>query len=462
MVLASSSPAGLVYRGHDRLTDSATAAGAIDYQTGLAAITNWTGGSAGLGIESAVTLRGSNLATAMFGRTPGAPLSIGQFQLTVALFDGVEIVAAADNNGGIDHEFVQGHVNWLTGVYYFHFGRLMLDSALGPVAKASSWYNADNIDANGFIWAPIPAKTETAAFNAVLVSYLPLDADVLGINTVRLPQDGRVPIFRAGNLAVVHNTQTYTLPNPAVAGATYDMGRTRLAYARLYDANGLVIPANQYTKDLDAGTITITASPNFSGFAHPFKCEHRVEDMRLVTDVQISGQITLQRALTHNYPANTSFISPALLIGDMRARVPVVFEQAAWASVWSDARSGNAPLGQFNSLLFPIAVTNQGAILERWAVVFTSPTGFSCYGESYGLVAVGTVNADFSPVNPLTQYPYFTINAPAWGLGWAAGNCLRFNTLSANFPIWLARTTQQSEPVEFTDQFKIQLRGDSN
>ncbi|MFZ2452577.1 MAG: hypothetical protein WAW36_18880 [Methylovulum miyakonense] len=453
---------GTLYRNQNRLTDSAIAAGSINYQTGLATLTSWTGGSAALSIKGAVTVRGNSLATTMFGRTPGAPLSTGQFQLVATTFDGVEIIATADNNGDIDHEFVQGHVDWRTGVYYFSFGHLMLDSALGSVAKASSWYNPANIDANGFIWAPIPIKTETATFNAVLVSYLPLDADILGINTVRLPQDGRVPIFRVGNLAVVHNTQMFTLPNPAVASATYNLGRTRLAYARLYDKNGLALPAGQYTKDLDAGTITMAADPNWTGYAHPFKCEHRVEDMRLVTDVQISGQTTLQRTLSHDYPANTSFISSALLIGDMQARVPVAFEQTAWSAVWSDVRSGNAPLAQYNNLLFPIQVSNRGAILERWVIVFTSATTFNCYGESYGLIAVGSINSNFAPVNPLTLWPYFEISAAGWGLGWTPGYCYRFNTVAANYPLWIARTTQQSEPVEFTDNFKIQLRGDSN
>ncbi|MDD5271711.1 MAG: hypothetical protein PHU14_03215 [Methylovulum sp.] len=452
---------GTLYRNQNRLNDAAIAAGTIDYQTGLATLTSWTGGSTSLTIKSAVTVKGSTLVMEMYGRTPGAPLATGQFQVTAVAFDGVEIIASADNNGNINDPLVQGHVNWLTGAWWLSFGQQVLDSSLSSDAKASGWYDAANV-VNGYIWAPLPIKAETAKFNAVLLSYLPLDASILGINTVRLPSDGRVPIFRQGNMAIIHNTQTYTLPNPAVASHTYDMGRTRLAYARLYDKNGLIIPASNYTADLNAGTVTIAPSPVFTGFVQPFYIEHRVEDMRLITDVQISGQITLQRTLTHDYPANTSFISSALLIGDMQARVNVAFEQTAWTAAWADTRSGTAPLAQFNSLLFPIIVTNQGAIMERWVVVFTSPTAFSCYGESYGLIAIGTANEDFSPINPLTQQAYFTISAAAWGLGWSTGNCFRFNTISANFPLWIARCTNQSEAVAFTDQFKIQVRGDSN
>jgi hypothetical protein len=422
----------------------------------------WTGGSSTLNILGAVTVMGSPLTTEMFGRTPGAPLAPGHFSISVTAFDGTAMVGvSADNNGVIFTNLVQGTVDWTTGVYKLKFGKSISDSSLLPDQKLQSWYDPDNV-VDGMIYVPLPVLANTAKFNAVLISYLPLEASILGINTVRLPQDGRVPVFRLGDLAVVHNTQTYTLPNPAVASHTYDMGRTRLSYARLYDKNGLIIPASNYAPDLNAGTVTIAPDPVFTGFVQPFYIEHRVEDMRLVTDVQVSGQITLDRVLTHVYPAHTSFISTALKIGDMQARVPIGFEQTAWSAVWLNVRSGNAPLAQFNSLLFPIAVTNRGAIMERWVIVFTSPTAFSCYGESYGLVAISTVNDTFAPVNPLTQYPYFTIDPAAWGLGWSTGNCYRFNTVSANYPLWVARCTNQSEPVEFTDRFTLQVRGDSN
>jgi len=39
---------------------------------------------------------------------------------------------------------------------------------------------------------------------------------------------------------------------------------------------------------------------------------------------------------------------------------------------------------------------------------------------------------------------------------------LRFNTVASNYPLWLARTTLQSDPTVYTDNFKIQIRGDAN
>jgi hypothetical protein len=62
----------------------------------------------------------------------------------------------------------------------------------------------------------------------------------------------------------------------------------------------------------------------------------------------------------------------------------------------------------------------------------------------------------------MTGVPYFIINYLGWGTGWSAGNVLRFNTDAANYPLWLARTTLQSNPTVYTDNFKMQIRGDAN
>lgn len=92
----------------------------------------------------------------------------------------------------------------------------------------------------------------------------------------------------------------------------------------------------------------------------------------------------------------------------------------------------------------------------------TGTTAFDCYGEYSGLVAQGSTGVDFAPINPITSVPYFTINLLGWGSGWSVGNVLRFITIAANFPLWLARTTLQSDSSVYTDNFKMQIRGDAN
>jgi hypothetical protein len=454
---------GLLYRAHSVTTDAATVCGSIDYATGNVILTGWSGGANSIDIKAAAVEVGDRYVIGVVGRTPGSPLAPGQFQLVCVDYQGNNLVASADNNGNITHEWMKGSIDWLSGIFKVGFGKKVLDSALSQEIKDNAdWYDPANVDPDGYIWQPLLVKPETITFNAVLISYIPLDADILGVETVRLPQDGRVPLFRVGNVAVIHNTQALELPDPLEAGSVHDCGRTLLSYAKLFDADGLIVPTTKYTADLDAGTVTMADPLDLTGYVQPLHIEHRIEDMALVTDVQITGGIKLMKPVRHAYPALTTFLSSALVISDMQARVSNLFDQQTWGNVFSDALSGSAAGASFNDVLYPIATTNAGAIQERWAIVFTGATAFNLYGEYSGLVASGTTGADFAPINPITGVPYFELNHLGWGSGWSAGNVLRFNTIAANYPLWLARTTLQSDPAVYTDHFKLQIRGDAN
>jgi hypothetical protein len=298
-------------------------------------------------------------------------------------------------------------------------------------------------------------RADTLRYNAVGYSYLPLDADILGLDPVRLPADGRVPIFRPGSFAVVGNTDTVG-PQTVSNGQTIDCGRVRLSRVRVIGDDGLVINTG-YTTDLEAGTVTFTS---VSGYSQPVTVEHRVEDLMLVSDAQINGQLTFTRAMTHNYPADTSYVSSALIAGDLQARVSVLFDQATWSNVFSDSVSGSSATGTFNDIAHPIQVSNIGALTERWAVVFTNTTTFNVIGEHVGVIGSGNTSLDFSVNNPATGQPYFTIPSVGWGTGWAAGNALRFNTVGAFFPVWVARTILQGPATVTDDSFTLLIRGD--
>lgn len=454
---------GSLFTDHSATNDSAVLAGSVDYESGIATLTQWPGGDNSLSLTAGVVAATNNYITAVQGRAPGAPLATGQFQLSVTAADGVEIIVSADNNGDLVGEWVQGHVDWTTGIYQALFGKYILDSTIPQDVKDNSgWYDPANIQLDGTIFAPRLVKPETLKYNTVLISYIPLDADILGLDNVRLPLDGRVPIYRNGSVVVVHNTQTTALPNPAVAGASYDMGRVRLTYAHLFDADGIAVATDQYSADLDAGTVTMANPLDLSGYAQPLVCEHRIEDMSLVSDVQVTGELTLLKLLTHDFPASGTFVSSALVVGDIRAWVSVLFDQYTWTNVYDNIPIGSTATGSFNDVAYPIMLTNKGAIEERWVFVFTGSTAFSCYGEYTGLVGYGNTAEVFAPLNPATGEPYFSINPLGWGGGWSVGNCLRINTQGANFPLWFIRTTQQGDSQVFSDNFKFELRGDSN
>lgn len=141
----------------------------------------------------------------------------------------------------------------------------------------------------------------------------------------------------------------------------------------------------------------------------------------------------------------------------MNARVTNVFDLGAF-TVWSDA-PGSGATAQYNDIDYPIEVLNNGAVGERWRINFTTTTSFQVIGENLGVITTGTTAADCSPSNGLTGLPYFVIRAAGWGTGWSAGNQLRFNTIGAAAPIWIARTILPGATLE-GDSFSMQLRGD--
>lgn len=170
------------------------------------------------------------------------------------------------------------------------------------------------------------------------------------------------------------------------------------------------------------------------------------------------NRITFNRPLTKAFPAGT-LVSSMLFLGDLRARAGVAFAQESWGAVWADARIGSAISPQYQQGLNPIVVTNQGAVSERWAIIFLTSTTFRLIGETLGQIATGDVNTAFTPNNPAVSVPYFTIAAAGWGT-WAAGNVLRFNTYGANAPVWVGRATLPSAPSDASDSLTLATRGD--
>jgi hypothetical protein len=449
---------GSIYRDVTEIDPVGTYSGTIDYETGIVTLTDWTPGSSTFTLTSLLTQKGQWTEAFMRFRTPSAPVRPGGFVLTATDINGDLITGTANTSGEIIGDHIDGDIDFETGVVEVSFGDRVLDSSLTPEEKEEPWYDPANVDLEGYIWKPLEIFPNTCRFNVVVYVYLPLDSDILGLDPVRLPLDGRVPIFRTGDVIVLHNTQTETIATP-YNGLVVDCGRVRLSYAKLYDGDGNPVNTDLYTVDLDAGTVTLGA---ISGLTTPFALEHRIEDMALVSDLQINGTLTLTRSMSHDYATDGSYVSSAVVIGDLFARFSTLFSQATWTSVWSDELIGSSPLAQYNDAVYPIEMTNKGCIQERWICLFTSSSEFRCVGEYTGQIATGSINVDFAPINPETSAPYFTIRGAGWGSGWATGNVLRFNTVAANYPIWVARTVLQGDATAHEDRFRLQVRGDAD
>jgi hypothetical protein len=401
------------------------------------------------GVTSLMLVEGATFRTAV------APLFNGGFSISGIANTysadptvGTPFTVSPDSNGVINGSMAVGKVDYETGIVTVRFGTAVADP--GPGIQDVRYLRIPDVN----YLQPAAVQADSLRYNAVGYSYIPLDAAILGLDPVRLPPDGRVPIFRQGTVAVVGHTGTVG-PATVSNGQTLNCGRVRLSRVRVLGSDGAVIN-DGYTADLEAGTVTFT---DVTGYAQPVTVEHRIEDMALVSDAQINGQITLTKPLTHGYPLG-SYISSAVLAGDMHARVPLSFDQNTWSNVWSDDLIGSAAGGTYDSINHPLQVTNQGALTERWACVFTNTTTFNVIGEHIGQIATGNTGSACAPLNAATGMPYFTIESAGWGAGWVPGNVLRFNTVGAEFPVWAIRSILQSEPTVDSDAFTLLVRGD--
>ena len=454
---------GTLYTDWDRNSGAATAIGTINYATGLASFDDYTGGGDNsVQLKTMLTKVGEWTAYDLYFRTPGAPLRPSSFYLRATKPDGTVVTGTPDGQGVISNNDMTGSIDYETGVVDVQFGRYMLDSELTSDQRSQPWYDPADILEDGTIWVPAPVDPGTMKFNAVVYSNMPLDASILGLDPVRLPLDGRVPIIRSGDVIVIHSTQSEQLPNPLSAGATITLGESKLASCTLADATGEAVDAALYSVDREAGTITLADPLDLSAYTQPLVATWRIEDMALVNEAQINGQLSLVGAIDRTYDPATTWVSSALIHGDLGSRVHHLFSQTSWTGEWDDERIGSNTTAQYNDLLYPIQVDNQNAIRERWAIIFTTSTTFNVVGEVSGQIATGNTTTDCAPINPITGEPYFTIMADGWGSGWSSGNVLRFNTDAAHAPIWIARTTVSGTASTEDDSFKLQIRGDAD
>lgn len=455
---------GSLYYDIDPLTGAGTYAGTLDYASGRATIAQWVAGG-----TNAVTIHALLVAAFDPGvsqaefRTPGAPLRPGSFTLRATALDGTQYTGTTDVNGVLTGSMMAGDVDWQTGAAVVRFGQYV--TAAGN--EGEDWYDAGNVVGPN-VWKPMLMIASTIHFNAVVFRSIPMSAVVVGLDPVRLPANGLVPCYKPGQTVLVHHTQEHTLT--PTAGATTDLGRERIAQVEVVDAEGTPILSTWWTADLDEGEVEWSDPLNLSAYTLPVTIRDRIEDRRLVAEVQINGDIALNSGLSHDFPADETMVSTALRLGeangslDLQARVQSLFDINTWnANVWQDdlAPGQSAAPATYNDTDFPLVVTNADAITERWALVFTNATTFNIVGETVGQIGTGTTNAmsTTAPINPRTGQPYFVIPGGGWGTGWATNNAVRFNTIGGLAPVWCVRTTIAGTPEQMVDAFRLQTIG---
>lgn len=455
---------GTLYRNVDPSNNSGIASGVIQYGTGEVEIDSWTPNTDNtIQLQSLTTTTDLPPINRISFRTPLIPLRPQSLTVVVASLEFGQLTLTSDASGKIETSKAHGQVNHDTGfVDIYFYTKTKVTPENRPVLEAKDWYDPllEYIElGETYINVPVWVDASSVHYNAIAYTYIPLDSEILGLSATRLPVDGRVPIFRVGGIGVISASKAFELPDNT-AGKTYSLADQRISWLELEDSAGTKVPYSMYVVDYDYGKFTLNGDFALNALVPPLTAKYRYQDMLLIRDVQINGQLTFTKPVTHNYDAENSIVGSALVINDMQARYTRKFVQPTWSNAWADEAVGGAISANYNDALYPIAVTNNGNIQERWALVFTDTTSFRCVGEYSGQIGTGTVNTDFAPINPVTGVPYFTVKKEGWGSGWASGNVLRFNTIAATYPVWVIRTVKQSEPTVLSDQFQIMLRGD--
>ncbi|NKI17441.1 hypothetical protein HCU74_08425 [Spongiibacter sp. KMU-166] len=426
---------GRLLHSYDTTTGTGVVAGTIDYGSADCTIPYYAGRAHTATITPVATLIGKSWGVFRGGRflTSASPLRPSGFNIR-----GDNINTGTQYNGEADHEGV------ITG-----------DGITGSVDLQDGFVQVE---------FPAPVSDSTVFYNAVSFKQIPLDEDILGLDPVRLPGDGRVPILRDADILVITHTQKDLIPSPG-DGVVVNAGRDKLYDGWIEDDEATRLSPAQYTLDKAAGTATL---------ATPFTAEdaqsnplvgdlhfvHRIDDMALCTEARISGRLQLAQPLYHDFPVADTWVASAVYLGSLRAKTQ------DWVSYTTDPGDydgeGTPTNAQYNLIAYPIAIDNRGAVPDRWKIKFNSTTTFELFSEQRGLVASGDTGTDFSPTNPQTGTPYFTIVASGWGSGWSTGNTVRFDTEAAAAPLWLIRTVLPGLATVDDDQLKIELRGDHN
>lgn len=415
---------GLLIKNPSLTTGAGTTVGSVDYASGKAELTDWVADQSKVDILAMLLARGQVYVKSVYFKTTLSPMTTASTEVRGVTLSGKKISSKADSSGNFSNADMQGTIREDLGLVEMVFTE--------------------------------PVLATSIKYNGVALKYIPLNKDVIGIDTTRLPIDGRVPIFRNGDLDILHHTDTKEIANP-VANQEIDLGRERLSMANLKDANGVQVNLGMWSVDLDAGKLTLNNTFTLTGYDAPLKCSHTIEEGKLIEDVDVSGRIKHTSPYTRDFPEG-SYLSSCIVINDVQARVPYIFDQKTWNNEWYNTVQGDEVDAQFDSVNYPIRLTNRATIEEDWALEFVSSTSIKVIGRNVGVLGVFSINENVAPINPNFNAPYFVIEAGAFKTGWAAGNVIRFRTLAAAFPFQLVRCIDQGSQSKDNDAIGVCVR----
>ncbi len=454
---------GAIYADVSNATGSGVWVGSLDLASRRATLTQWTGDTTNTPETLSLLTRVSPDTLAEITiKVPSPPVKVEGFSLRATQMDGTIVTATSDTPGILLDTGIDGKINYETGIAWVRFG----DWVTAAGNEGEDWYHVANVVA-GQVFKPAPVYAETVLYDATLQSRNALPADVIEIETATLPTSGALEVIRSRDMLYFLDDDSFDVATPT-AGEPFDCERLGLERIWVIDADGVKVPVTKYTAttaELDAGVCHWANPLSLVGHATPWTVHHRISETRTVGTVGRFGTCRLRDLpFTRDYPAG-AYVCSMLYAGHLFAdwSVPAFFQ--TWQS-WATAATGNQAGAAYDYGNFPIQVKNNGVTMKcRVALVFQDATHFRCLLEGFGQIDSNqSITADYSPINPATEQPIFTIignhdGDEPWGEGWSALNYIIFSLSPSSFPVELVRCVMPSDPVAGSGSATVEVHG---
>lgn len=192
------------------------------------------------------------------------------------------------------------------------------------------------------------------------------------------------------------------------------------------------------TVSAGAGLITVLLEdPTVQFFKNGQKI--RISDRATIGGAGNEEFVTIDGAPSLAGSVVTLNITPALQNGydEASTRVANVYEPADLATALQNFVVSTVGSGDYDS--DSLSVPNVGGVYDDWTITFTSANTFTCVGAREGAMAAGSSLSNYSPNNPGTSTPFFTLLSAGFSGAWQAGDTITFRTVPAHVPLWAKR-----------------------
>lgn len=270
------------------------------------------------------------------------------------------------------------------------------------------------------------------------------------------------------------NSQDLVLSSPRIFVENYTPGADAVYFhsgtqTNLQDAltgSEALYGAGKLDANTSGGATTLTVLIEQSGnqfFANGNKI--RVSDRATISGSGNEEFVTINAAPSLSGSVVTLSVTPALANAYLASntRVAKVYEPGDIKGVSSNVVDNTVGNGAYNNSTQPITVPNIGGVYDDWTITFTSATAYTCAGANEGAVASGgTILSDYSPNNPLTGTPYFTIKSAGFSGVFQSGDTVTFRTTPAAVPLWAKRVIPAGTAAYSANTAYIALDGETS